>query len=180
MWVLDLAAASADPERRQACKAYNGIPHAQAAGSKAYQVGPSWRREVAVIKEILREIGEATAGDMALTPGLVAIIHPHAVGIGGKESRSLSPNSPRRLGQAGTSTSCWRSTGRGAGQRAGPRPYGPASAYPAPYAPERQPAERLWPLTNAALANKHFHDIDELQEVQTQRCLALQALPHVI
>ncbi len=49
-----------------------------------------------------------------------------------------------------------------------------------PYAPELQPAERLWPLTNEALANKHFYDLDELQEVQTQRCLALQVLPQVI
>jgi DDE superfamily endonuclease len=49
-----------------------------------------------------------------------------------------------------------------------------------PYAPELQPAERLWPLTNEALANKPFHDLDELEEVQTQRCLALQARPHVI
>ena len=49
-----------------------------------------------------------------------------------------------------------------------------------PYSPELQPAERLWPLTNEALANKHFEGLDELQEVQTRRCLALHALPHVI
>jgi transposase len=49
-----------------------------------------------------------------------------------------------------------------------------------PYAPELQPAERLWPLTNEALANRNFRDVDELQEVQTQRCLTLQALPEVI
>jgi len=41
-----------------------------------------------------------------------------------------------------------------------------------PYSPELQPAERLWPLTNEALANRHFRDLDELQEVQTRRCLA--------
>jgi hypothetical protein len=49
-----------------------------------------------------------------------------------------------------------------------------------PYSPELQPVKRLWPLTNEALANKHVHDLDMLQEVQTQRCLALQASPHVI
>ncbi len=49
-----------------------------------------------------------------------------------------------------------------------------------PYSPELQPAERLWPLTNEALANKHYHDLGERQEVQTPRCLALQAQPHVI
>ena len=31
-----------------------------------------------------------------------------------------------------------------------------------PYSPELQPAERLWPLTNEALANRHFHDLDAL------------------
>jgi hypothetical protein len=49
-----------------------------------------------------------------------------------------------------------------------------------PYSPELQPAERLWPLTNEALANRHFHDLDELQEVQVQRCLTRQAMPAVI
>jgi transposase len=49
-----------------------------------------------------------------------------------------------------------------------------------PYSLELQPAERLWPLMDEALANKHFHNLDELQEVQTQRCLALQALPNVM
>ena len=49
-----------------------------------------------------------------------------------------------------------------------------------PYSPELQPAERLWPLTNEALANRHFRDLDDLQEVQTRRCLALQARPEVI
>jgi transposase len=49
-----------------------------------------------------------------------------------------------------------------------------------PYSPELQPAERLWPLTNEALANRHFRDLDELQEVQVQRCLTLQAMPEVI
>ena len=49
-----------------------------------------------------------------------------------------------------------------------------------PYSPELQPAERLWPLTNEPLANRNFRDIDDLQEVQIQRCLTLQARPEVI
>jgi hypothetical protein len=46
-----------------------------------------------------------------------------------------------------------------------------------PYSPELQPAERLWPLTNEPLANRSFADLAELEEVQAQRCLALQAQP---
>jgi DDE superfamily endonuclease len=49
-----------------------------------------------------------------------------------------------------------------------------------PYAPELQPAERLWPLTNEAMANRHFRDLEELQTVQAQRCLELQARPEMI
>jgi hypothetical protein len=43
-----------------------------------------------------------------------------------------------------------------------------------------QPAERLWPLTNEALANRHFQDLDALQDAQAQRCLTLQRQPEVI
>jgi DDE superfamily endonuclease len=49
-----------------------------------------------------------------------------------------------------------------------------------PYSPELQPAERLWPLTNEALANRHFLDLETLQTVQAQRCLSLQTMPEVI
>jgi transposase len=42
-----------------------------------------------------------------------------------------------------------------------------------PYSPELQPAERLWPLTNAAIANRPFDSLDQLQAAQVQRCLAL-------
>ncbi|GHO61212.1 hypothetical protein KSC_001040 [Ktedonobacter sp. SOSP1-52] len=43
-----------------------------------------------------------------------------------------------------------------------------------PYSPELQPCERVWPLSNEAIANRHFKTLDELQEVQAQRCVALQ------
>jgi transposase len=49
-----------------------------------------------------------------------------------------------------------------------------------PYSPELQPAERLWPLTNEVLANRHFRDVDELQTVQAYRCLQLQTRPEII
>jgi transposase len=46
--------------------------------------------------------------------------------------------------------------------------------------PELQPAEHLWPLTNTALTNRHFASIEELEEAQAQRCVALQAQPALI
>lgn len=41
------------------------------------------------------------------------------------------------------------------------------------HSPELQPAERLWPLTNEAIANKLFPNLDELEEVLFQRCQIL-------
>jgi transposase len=46
-----------------------------------------------------------------------------------------------------------------------------------PYSPELQPAERLWPLTNEAIANRYFKTLDELQEIQARRCVLLQDDP---
>jgi transposase len=43
-----------------------------------------------------------------------------------------------------------------------------------PYSPELQPAEHLWPLTNTALANRHFASIDDLEDAQAARCVVLQ------
>jgi transposase len=43
-----------------------------------------------------------------------------------------------------------------------------------PYSPELQPAEHLWPLTNAALVNRHFSTIEELEDVQFGYCALLQ------
>jgi hypothetical protein len=39
--------------------------------------------------------------------------------------------------------------------------------------PELQPAERLWPLVNEAVANRLFEDLDELEEALVERCVAL-------
>lgn len=71
----------------------------------------------------------------------------------------------------------------GAGWHASPHvqvPVGVPLPFLPPYAPALQPAERLWPLTNEPLANRHCQDLDALQAVQEQRCLTWQAMPEVI
>ena len=42
------------------------------------------------------------------------------------------------------------------------------------FSPELPPAEHLWPLSNTVLANRHFATIDELEDVQAERCVHLQ------
>jgi hypothetical protein len=37
-----------------------------------------------------------------------------------------------------------------------------------------QPVEHLWPPTNEPLANQRFPDLATLEEIQAQRCLALE------
>jgi transposase len=49
-----------------------------------------------------------------------------------------------------------------------------------PHSPELQPAEHLWPLTNAALINRHFATIEDLEDAQFERCVALQQRPDLI
>ena len=49
-----------------------------------------------------------------------------------------------------------------------------------PYSPELQPVERLWPLTNEPLANRHFASLAELEAAQAERCLTLRAQPAVL
>lgn len=39
--------------------------------------------------------------------------------------------------------------------------------------PGLQPAERLWPLTNEALANRLFEQIEEIEEALVERCVEL-------
>ena len=43
------------------------------------------------------------------------------------------------------------------------------------FSPELQPAEHLWPLSNTVLVNRHFATIDDLEDAQFARCLALHA-----
>lgn len=39
--------------------------------------------------------------------------------------------------------------------------------------PELQPAERLWPLTNEAIANCSFANLDDLEAATAHRCRVL-------
>ena len=48
------------------------------------------------------------------------------------------------------------------------------------YSPEVQPAERVFPLSNEPLANRVFASLDELEQVQAERCRWLQDHPEVI
>jgi hypothetical protein len=52
-----------------------------------------------------------------------------------------------------------------------------------PHSPELQPAEHLLvsePLTNTVLVNRHFANIEALEDAQAERCVALQARPELI
>lgn len=42
-----------------------------------------------------------------------------------------------------------------------------------PKSPELQPAERLWPLTNEAIANRTFANLDQLEALMAHRCRVL-------
>jgi transposase len=39
--------------------------------------------------------------------------------------------------------------------------------------PELMPAERLWPLTNEALTNGLFEEIEEIEQTLLERCVEL-------
>jgi len=49
-----------------------------------------------------------------------------------------------------------------------------------PYSPELQPAERLWPLTNEAIANQYFDTIEAVEEAICHRCQELLKRPDLI
>ena len=44
-----------------------------------------------------------------------------------------------------------------------------------PYSPELQPAERLWPLVDEPVANRHFATLADLDAVVAERCRRLDA-----
>ena len=46
-----------------------------------------------------------------------------------------------------------------------------------PYSPELQPSEHLWSLSDEALVNKHFPDLEALMEAQAERCRKLREIP---
>ena len=48
------------------------------------------------------------------------------------------------------------------------------------HSPELMPAERLWPLSNEGVANRHFEQIEEQEEVLAHRCVALSETPELV
>ncbi len=59
-------------------------------------------------------------------------------------------------------------------------PEGVALMFLPPYSPEIQPAERLWPLTDEAIANEYFETLDDLDQVLGQRCCTLADEPDLL
>jgi hypothetical protein len=59
-------------------------------------------------------------------------------------------------------------------------PKGIELAFLPAYTPELQPAERLWPLTDEAVANKHFASLADLDAALSERCRTLAAMPEAI
>ena len=49
-----------------------------------------------------------------------------------------------------------------------------------PHTPEPRPGERLWPLTDEAVANKPFATIEDLAETLDRRCPALSDRPAMV
>lgn len=49
-----------------------------------------------------------------------------------------------------------------------------------PRSPELQPCERLWPLSNQAICNRHFDSLDQLERAQSRHCCLLQDNPQLI
>ena len=59
-------------------------------------------------------------------------------------------------------------------------PEGVGLEYLPPYSPELQPAERMWPLVNEAVANRYFETLEEMMEVVAERCQVLSADPATV
>ena len=54
-------------------------------------------------------------------------------------------------------------------------PEGISLVFLPPYTPELQPAERLWPLVDEAVANRHFATLHALDAAVARRCRRLDA-----
>jgi transposase len=48
------------------------------------------------------------------------------------------------------------------------------------HSPELQPSERLWALSDEAVANQHFERIEQMEEALAKRCVALRDQPEII
>ncbi len=49
-----------------------------------------------------------------------------------------------------------------------------------PKSPELQPAERLWPIANEAIANQSFESLDQVEDTLAHRCRALIDRPNFV
>jgi hypothetical protein len=49
-----------------------------------------------------------------------------------------------------------------------------------PYSPALQPTEHLWSLSDEALVNQHFGDLEALMDAQAERCRRLREQPEII
>src|SRR3712207_6277185 len=54
-------------------------------------------------------------------------------------------------------------------------PEGIGRVFLPPHSPELQPAERLWPLVDEPIANRHFATLADLEAVIAERCRRLEA-----
>ena len=54
-------------------------------------------------------------------------------------------------------------------------PDGISLAFLPPYSPELQPAERLWPLVDEPIVNRHVASLAELDAIIAERCRRLDA-----
>jgi transposase len=59
-------------------------------------------------------------------------------------------------------------------------PQGVHLVFQPPYSPELQPAERLWSLSDEALVNERFTDLEALIDAQAERCRRLCEQPEII
>ena len=94
-------------------------------------------------------------------------------------SKRCSPPSrggPAR-GASGTSSSC-STTPAGTARGLGRARRASRLVFLPPYSPELQPAERLWPLVDEPVANRHFATLADLDAVVAERCRRLDAASH--
>jgi hypothetical protein len=124
-------------------------------------------------------------------PSLATSIPPRAAPSGISAPPSLSSSSawawrPLRggweRGRRSTSCSSWIAPARQTGHTS-PQLRVPDHIhllFLPPVSPELQPAEHLWPLSDTALINRPFASIDELEDAQAERCVALQARPDLV
>ena len=54
-------------------------------------------------------------------------------------------------------------------------PEGISLGFLPPYSPELRPAERLWPLVDEPIVNRHFASLAQLDATVAERCRSLDA-----